>query len=74
MLAAGLKAVINWKTHEGIEICRFSCGGHGYSLASSLPVIYVNHVANSTAEGETVILLLQTAVYVEMYYFVNMFI
>lgn len=60
-LSAGLKAVITREAALGIEICRLSCGGHGYSLACGIPEIYTDLVAGCTYEGDNIILLLQTA-------------
>lgn len=68
VLSAGMKALFNWKAHEGVEMCRLACGGHGYSSASGLPDLYAGQVANSTAEGETVVLLLQTGKYLAKCY------
>uniref|UniRef100_A0A0B6ZLF2 Acyl-coenzyme A oxidase n=1 Tax=Arion vulgaris TaxID=1028688 RepID=A0A0B6ZLF2_9EUPU len=60
-LSAALKAFSSWEMMSGIEQCRLACGGHGYSLASGLPKIYVNEVPACTYEGENVVLCLQTA-------------
>uniref|UniRef100_A0A8B9KZ48 Acyl-coenzyme A oxidase n=1 Tax=Astyanax mexicanus TaxID=7994 RepID=A0A8B9KZ48_ASTMX len=46
-----------------IEVCRMSCGGHGYSRCSSLPDIYVTFTATCTYEGENTVMMLQTARY-----------
>jgi acyl-CoA oxidase len=62
-LSAGLKAVVATRAIRGIEQCRLSCGGHGYSLASGLPLLYGFASTVATAEGEATILLLQTARY-----------
>ena len=43
------------------QLARLACGGHGYSQASGIPYVYVNHVAASTYEGENTVMLLQTA-------------
>merc|ERR1712176_154098 len=58
-----LKAVISWVTTRGIETCRQSCGGQGYSVLSGLPSLYRNYVQNMTWEGDNIILSLQTARY-----------
>ncbi|KAG9277451.1 peroxisomal acyl-coenzyme A oxidase 1 isoform X1 [Astyanax mexicanus] len=62
-LAAGLKAFTTWVANTGIEVCRMSCGGHGYSRCSSLPDIYVTFTATCTYEGENTVMMLQTARY-----------
>ncbi|XP_069107153.1 peroxisomal acyl-coenzyme A oxidase 1-like [Argopecten irradians] len=60
-LAAGLKAFSSWTCSAGVEVCRMSCGGHGYSLASGLPKIYTNITPSCTYEGENTVMMLQTA-------------
>ncbi|XP_060077958.1 peroxisomal acyl-coenzyme A oxidase 1-like [Ylistrum balloti] len=62
-LSAGLKAFSSWGASAGIEVCRMSCGGHGYSLASGLPKIYTNITPACTYEGENSVMMLQTAKY-----------
>ena len=46
-----------------MQMCRLACGGHGYSLASGIPTLYVNYTAAQTYEGENTVLYLQTARY-----------
>ncbi|XP_077690523.1 peroxisomal acyl-coenzyme A oxidase 1 isoform X5 [Eretmochelys imbricata] len=60
-LSAGLKAFTSWTANAGIEECRMSCGGHGYSRCSGLPDIYVNFTPSCTYEGENTVMMLQTA-------------
>ncbi|XP_031419959.1 peroxisomal acyl-coenzyme A oxidase 1 isoform X1 [Clupea harengus] len=62
-LSAGLKAFTTWVANGGIEVCRMSCGGHGYSRCSSLPDIYVTFTPTCTYEGENTVMMLQTARY-----------
>ncbi|XP_037545806.1 peroxisomal acyl-coenzyme A oxidase 1 [Nematolebias whitei] len=62
-LSAGLKAFTTWETSSGIEVCRMSCGGHGYSRCSALPDIYVEFTPTCTYEGENTVMMLQTARY-----------
>ncbi|XP_066268563.1 peroxisomal acyl-coenzyme A oxidase 1-like isoform X1 [Branchiostoma lanceolatum] len=62
-LSAGLKALSSAAANVGMEKCRLACGGHGYSHASGLPRLYTNMTPASTAEGEHVVLMLQTARY-----------
>ncbi|XP_051240039.1 peroxisomal acyl-coenzyme A oxidase 1 isoform X1 [Dicentrarchus labrax] len=62
-LSAGLKAFTTWETNSAIEVCRMSCGGHGYSRSSALPDIYVNFTPTCTYEGENTVMMLQTARY-----------
>ncbi|CAL8289213.1 unnamed protein product [Arctogadus glacialis] len=60
-LSAGLKAFTTWTANTGIEVCRMSCGGHGYSRSSALPDIYVEFTPSCTYEGENTVMMLQTA-------------
>jgi len=60
-MSAGLKAFTTSGAVPGIEQCRLCCGGHGYSLASGLPKIYVNTAPSCTYEGENTVMLLQMA-------------
>ncbi|XP_042280318.1 peroxisomal acyl-coenzyme A oxidase 1 isoform X1 [Thunnus maccoyii] len=62
-LSAGLKAFTTWETNAAIEVCRMSCGGHGYSRSSALPDIYVSFTPTCTYEGENTVMMLQTARY-----------
>ncbi|KAI8497361.1 Peroxisomal acyl-coenzyme A oxidase 1 [Branchiostoma belcheri] len=62
-LSAGLKALSSSRADVGMEECRLACGGHGYSHASGLPRLYANSTPAATAEGEHVVLMLQTARY-----------
>uniref|UniRef100_A0A1A7XSA5 Acyl-coenzyme A oxidase n=1 Tax=Iconisemion striatum TaxID=60296 RepID=A0A1A7XSA5_9TELE len=62
-LSAGLKAFTTWEANSGIEVCRMSCGGHGYSRSSALPDIYVEFTPTCTYEGENTVMMLQTARY-----------
>ncbi|CAB3399918.1 unnamed protein product [Caenorhabditis bovis] len=60
-LSSGLKSIVSWETAQGIEQCRLSCGGHGYSQASAFPEIYGYAVGGCTYEGENLVMLLQVA-------------
>ncbi|KAM3922478.1 peroxisomal acyl-coenzyme A oxidase 1-like isoform 2-T2 [Leptodactylus fuscus] len=60
-LSAGLKAFATWVASYGIEECRMSCGGHGYSHCSGIPNIYVTFTAACTYEGDNTVLMLQSA-------------
>ncbi|XP_063332619.1 peroxisomal acyl-coenzyme A oxidase 1 isoform X2 [Pelmatolapia mariae] len=62
-LSAGLKAFTSWEATSAIEVCRMSCGGHGYSRSSALPDIYVEFTPACTYEGENTVMMLQTARY-----------
>ncbi|KAM3623508.1 uncharacterized protein V6R79_012045 [Siganus canaliculatus] len=62
-LSAGLKAFTTWEANSGIEVCRMSCGGHGYSRCSALPDIYSEFTPTCTYEGENTVMMLQTARY-----------
>ena len=58
-LSSGLKAFCTDSMRFGVETCRLSCGGHGYSHASGLPKIYIHAVAACTYEGENTVMYLQ---------------
>ncbi|CAH1248086.1 ACOX1 [Branchiostoma lanceolatum] len=62
-LSSGLKSLSSWVMNAGIEECRMACGGHGYSHASGIPSIYMEHTPAATYEGENTVLMLQTARY-----------
>jgi len=62
-LSSGLKSVVTFQTAQGIEQCRMSCGGHGYSMASGIPQIFAVMVGGCTYEGENLVMLLQLARY-----------
>ncbi|CAK8678544.1 peroxisomal acyl-coenzyme A oxidase 1-like isoform X2 [Clavelina lepadiformis] len=62
-LSSGLKAFTSWVTNAGLEVCRMSCGGHGYSQASGFPRLYADFTPSCTYEGENTVLMLQSARY-----------
>ena len=51
-LSSGLKAVCTDIASDSIEVCRRTCGGHGYSQLSGLPTLYASYVQNVTWEGD----------------------
>ena len=59
--AAGLKALSTALTLEGLEDLRKCCGGNGYLLNSGIAMMAQDYAWQVTAEGDFVILLLQTA-------------
>lgn len=62
-LSCGLKAVCSADAAAGVEVCRLSCGGHGYMTSSNFPSLYGFATAACTYEGENTVMLLQTARY-----------
>eukprot|EP00949_MAST-11_sp_MAST-11-sp1_P005083 g5083.t1 len=59
--ASGLKAVGCVLAADGIEDLRRACGGHGYLMSSGIAPLEADFKGpNTTAEGDYVILLLQT--------------
>lgn len=62
-LSSGLKALCTDVAANGIEACRRTCGGHGYSLLSGLPTLLTSYVQNVTWEGDNNVMYLQTARY-----------
>ncbi|XP_063611858.1 peroxisomal acyl-coenzyme A oxidase 1-like [Penaeus indicus] len=63
-LSCGLKALSSTDSTSGIDICRLSCGGHGYLASSSFPRLYTLCTATMTYEGENTVLWLQVARYI----------
>ncbi|XP_067949519.1 peroxisomal acyl-coenzyme A oxidase 1-like isoform X2 [Watersipora subatra] len=61
MLTSGMKAYASEVCTAMIEVCRRSCGGHGYSHASGIPKIYERCVPACTYEGENTVMYLQCA-------------
>ena len=61
--SSGVKAIATDIAVKGIESCRVSCGGHGYSLSSGFPYIYYIACPSLSYEGDNTVLLLQTAHY-----------
>jgi acyl-CoA oxidase len=60
--AAGLKALCCCMTADGIEDLRRACGGHGYMMSSGIAPLEADYKGpNTTAEGDYVVLSLQTA-------------
>ena len=47
---------------DGIEACRRTCGGHGFSLLSGLPTLFASYVQNVTWEGDNNVMLLQVRI------------
>ena len=60
---AGLKAFCTSWSASMIEDCRKCCGGQGFLRSSGIADLSSSYVSNVTAEGEAVILALQTARY-----------
>ncbi|XP_052738739.1 probable peroxisomal acyl-coenzyme A oxidase 1 [Bicyclus anynana] len=61
ILACSMKVISSADCTALIEKCRLACGGHGYMLSSSLPLLYGVSTATVTYEGENTVLLLQVA-------------
>lgn len=62
-LSCCLKAVCTNEAAQAVEICRLSCGGHGYLNSAGFQDIYGMVTAAQTYEGENTVLFLQTARY-----------
>lgn len=61
--SAGLKALCTFTAAEGLEECRKCCGGHGVLLYSGIAQLTIDYVTYCTAEGDRIILELQSARY-----------
>ena len=59
--SAGLKGLASYLASIGIEDCRKACGGHGYLLNSGVAAMSADYVWQTTAEGDFIVMLLQTA-------------
>ncbi|CAF3578845.1 unnamed protein product [Adineta steineri] len=62
-LSAGFKGYASTVTERLAQICRISCGGHGFLVASGLVGIRNAVDGGCSAEGDNVVLLQQTARY-----------
>lgn len=49
---------------DGIEDCRKACGGNGYLLSSGVAALGADYVWQSTAEGDYIVMTLQSARFV----------
>jgi len=58
--SSGLKALCTFLTSQGIEDCRKCCGGNGYLMSGGLAGLGADYVWQTTAEGDWIILMLQT--------------
>lgn len=58
-LSAGLKPFCTWFTHYGIDECRQSCGGHGYSAYSRFAKTQASWAVMCTWEGSNPVLAQQ---------------
>ena len=63
-ILSGFKAICSWYGVVGCQVCRESCGGHGYSAFSSLGRVRNNQEMNVTWEGDNMVLIQQTSKYI----------
>merc|ERR1719183_706670 len=61
--SSGLKSFCTWFTHWGIEQCRQSCGGHGYSAYNGLSDMSADFAVMCTWEGDNTVMAQQTSKY-----------
>lgn len=59
--SAGLKAFGSWYAHAGLEICRQSLGGHGYSAYNEIPSLLADWAVLTTGGGDNIVLAQQVA-------------
>ena len=59
--SSGLKGLCCVMAADGIEDMRRACGGHGYLLCSGVAQLGADYVWQATAEGDYIVLSLQTA-------------
>eukprot|EP00003_Mantamonas_plastica_P003371 TRINITY_DN1268_c0_g3_i4.p1 TRINITY_DN1268_c0_g3~~TRINITY_DN1268_c0_g3_i4.p1 ORF type:complete len:415 (+),score=173.65 TRINITY_DN1268_c0_g3_i4:144-1388(+) len=60
-ISCGLKAWCTWYTKTGLEDCRQSCGGHGYSAYAELASILNDFAVQCTWEGDNTVICQQSA-------------
>ncbi|XP_070507364.1 acyl-coenzyme A oxidase 1-like [Chironomus tepperi] len=60
-LSCCLKAVCTNEDAKNVEMCRLSCGGHGFLRSAGLDDVYRNSTAAQTYEGENTVMLLQAS-------------
>jgi len=61
--SSGLKAFLTDRSTYLVEICRRSCGGHGFLMSSGIAENASSGLALATIEGDNTILYLQTSRY-----------
>ncbi len=62
-ISSGLKSLVTFEGAAGMEECRKLCGGHGVLLASGVAQMALDYTTYCTAEGDRIILELQSARY-----------
>ncbi|CAI0473551.1 unnamed protein product [Linum tenue] len=60
-LSAGLKAYVTSYTARSLNVCRESCGGHGYAAVNRFGTLRNDHDIFQTFEGDNTVLLQQVA-------------
>ncbi|RLN46669.1 hypothetical protein BBJ29_001396 [Phytophthora kernoviae] len=60
---SGFKAFCTWDVQEGIDTCRQSCGGNGYSVYTGLAELLADFSVMVTFEGDNTVMAQQTAHY-----------
>lgn len=60
---SGFKAFCTWDVQEGIDACRQSCGGNGYSKYTGLAELLADFSVMVTFEGDNTVMAQQTAHY-----------
>ncbi|KAG7400370.1 acyl-Coenzyme A oxidase [Phytophthora boehmeriae] len=60
---SGFKAFCTWDVQEGIDMCRQSCGGNGYSVYTGLAELLADFSVMVTFEGDNTVMAQQTAHY-----------
>ena len=59
-----MKTLCSWYSQRGVQECRESLAGHGYSSFSNLGTLLTDNDVNSTWEGDNNVLLQQTSRFV----------
>lgn len=58
-LSSLYKAYVTTRVVEDIEVCRRSCGGHGYMMLSGLAVLYNNSLPACTYAGDNTVITVE---------------
>lgn len=61
---SGLKSLYSQTTYEGLDLCRQSCGGAGFSAYSGLPQLFLDWAPVAIFEGDNTVMAKQNSRYI----------
>ena len=70
-ISSGLKAYISTIAERWSQLCRVSCGGHGFLVAGGIKPVNNSLDAACSYEGDNAVLFQQTARYYEIHLKIN---